>query len=139
MNRKEMISALAEIRDELVRDEHDKTRLTTLMTQPHDVPVGAVRVVGQPEQRVIRSSDPSMVAHEKTIVRTTLHTVMTTLNGWIESARDNHDALGHRGEDRECWTQFAPSDFRNMINDTARELGVAEFLLPKTPKEDEVR
>jgi hypothetical protein len=63
------------------------------------------------------------------------------LDGWIEGARENHDAMGHKYENRgeECWTQFHPADIRNMINDVARELGLAEFPAPAKPKEDEVR
>lgn len=70
-----------------------------------------------------------------------LRTLLETLDGWIEGARSNHDGFSHRGEPigEECWTQYAPADIRRMINDAAREVGVAEFSAPKTPKEDEIR
>jgi hypothetical protein len=70
-----------------------------------------------------------------------LSRMLSMLDGWIEGARENHDGLDHRGENRgsECWTEFHPADIRNMINDVARELGLAEFPKPGTPKEDEVR
>lgn len=64
------------------------------------------------------------------------------LDGWIEGARSNHDALDHRGESRgeECWTQFHPSDIRRMVNDAAREVGLStEFADPEVATEDKVR
>lgn len=70
-----------------------------------------------------------------------LSSMLSMLDGWIEGFRENHDGLGHRGENRgeECWTQFHPADIRNMVNDVARELGLTEFPKPEMPKEDEVR
>lgn len=67
--------------------------------------------------------------------------MLSMLDGWIEGARENHDGMGHRNENRgeECWTQFHPTDIRRMVNDVARELGLAEFPEPANPKEDEVR
>jgi hypothetical protein len=67
---------------------------------------------------------------------------LDVLDGWIEGARSNHDALDHRGESRgeECWTQFHPSDIRRMVNDAAREVGLsAEFADPEVATEDKVR
>jgi hypothetical protein len=70
-----------------------------------------------------------------------LYTMLGVLDGWIEGAHSNHEALGRRGErtDRLCWTEFHPSDIRRMVNDAARELGVGEFPRPAAPKEDEYR
>ena len=70
-----------------------------------------------------------------------LRVLLEEIDGWIEGARENHDALDHRGESAgdECWTRWAPADFRSMVNDAARRVGVAEFPKPKTVKEDEVR
>lgn len=67
-----------------------------------------------------------------------LYVLLVVLDGWIEGARSNHDALGHRGEPRgeECWRQFAPEDIRRMVNDACREVGISEFPYPKVPKED---
>jgi hypothetical protein len=78
---------------------------------------------------------------ETTGARQALSRMLQMLDGWIEGARENHDGLGHRNENRgeECWTQFHPADIRSMINDVARELGLAEFPKPEKPKEDEVR
>jgi hypothetical protein len=63
------------------------------------------------------------------------------LDGWVQGARENHDALDHRGESTgsECWTQFHPSDIRRMVNDAAREVGLSEFALPEVATEDKVR
>lgn len=71
-----------------------------------------------------------------------LYTLLTVLDGWIDGAHDNHEALEHRGRENrgeECWRTFAPSDIRNMINDAARELGLTEFPEPKSPREDTYR
>lgn len=68
--------------------------------------------------------------------------LLAVLDGWIDGARSNHDALGHRGENRgeECWTQFHPSDIRRMVNDAAREVGLSvEFADPEVAEEDKVR
>jgi hypothetical protein len=107
-------------------DRYGPAPVPTLMTQPHDVPVGTVRVAGA----TIR--DGAQVA---------LSRMLDMLDGWIEIARENHNGLGHRGENRgeECWTQFHPVDIRRMVNDVARELGLTEFPEPAKPKEDEAR
>lgn len=70
--------------------------------------------------------------------RQALAIVRAVLDDWIRGARENHEALGHRHENtgEECWRTFAPSDFRNMINDAARELGVDEFPAPEIAEED---
>ena len=70
-----------------------------------------------------------------------LYSLLVNLDGWIEGAHSNHEALGHRGEstDARCWTQFHPDDIRRMINDVARELGLSEFPTPEVPKEDTFR
>ncbi len=70
--------------------------------------------------------------------REALAAVLSVLDGWIEGARENHYAMEHRGENRggECWRQFAPDDFRRMINDAARQVGIREFDYPGAPRED---
>jgi hypothetical protein len=79
----------------------------------------------------------SDLAHAK---RAALQAALDALDGWIESAQENHGASGHRYEDRgrECWRSFAPADIRNMINDAAREVGLKPFPAPKAPEEDEL-
>ena len=70
--------------------------------------------------------------------RQALAIVRAVLDDWIRGAKENHEAMDHSRENRgsECWRTFAPSDFRNMINDAARELGLQEFPLPEVPEED---
>lgn len=77
----------------------------------------------------------------KALVSSVLYALLVNLDGWIQGARDNHDALDHRGEPRgdECWTRWAPADIRSMINDVAREFAVGEFPRPEVAKEDAVR
>lgn len=101
---------------------------------------------GSAGELICRNEDPApigtpnrdraaQVAADK---RQALAIVRAVLDDWIRGAKENHEALGHRRENRgeECWRTFAPSDFRNMINDAARELGVDEFSLPDAPEED---
>jgi hypothetical protein len=54
----------------------------------------------------------------------TLVTVLGVLDGWIEGAKENHDALEHW--DPKCCDTFRDEDIRRMVNDAARELGVTE-------------
>lgn len=70
--------------------------------------------------------------------RRTLGVVLRTLDFWIEGAKENHEAMQHRGENigSECWRSFAPDDIRNMINDAATELGLATFPVPPHPEEE---
>lgn len=64
--------------------------------------------------------------------------VLRTLDDWIEQAKENHEALDHRNcrKGEECWRRYAPSDIRTMVNDVARDLGLAKFPAPATPEED---
>lgn len=74
------------------------------------------------------------------VKRDTLRTVLETLDGWIEGAHGNHDAMGHGGRENigeECWRIYSPSDIRRMINDAAREVGIVEFPAPPAPSEDQ--
>lgn len=52
-----------------------------------------------------------------------LRTMLDVLDGWLEGAAENHEALDRREpfDDR-----FAPDDIRRMVNDVAREHGVRE-------------
>jgi hypothetical protein len=81
------------------------------------------------------------VSDRKALVSSVLYSMLVNLDGWIQGARENHDALDHRGESvgEECWTRWHPADFRSMINDVAREFGVSEFPRPEVAKEDAVR
>lgn len=86
-----------------------------------------------------RPEKPVMASELVEAKRRALGAVLEALDGWIENARDNHEASGHRGESRgeECWRSFAPDDLRNMINDAARDVGLNEFPKPKNPPEDQ--
>jgi hypothetical protein len=56
-----------------------------------------------------------------------LKAVLAVLAGWIEGARENCSAMEHRRHNGPlCGMHFEVDDFRNMINDAARELGTVE-------------
>lgn len=52
-----------------------------------------------------------------------LSAMLPMLDGWIEGARENHEAFDRRDA---FDTSFEPDDIRCMVNDVARELGVPE-------------
>jgi hypothetical protein len=89
---------------------------------------------------VVKPGTLTETASQKTAASLALYMVLVQLDGWIESSRSNHyeSGSGHSSEPRggECWTQFHPSDIRRMVNDAARELGVAEFPEPNPGRED---
>ncbi len=61
--------------------------------------------------------------------RRTLRIFLTTLNNWVQGQKDNHEALDHReNPGYECWRSFSYADIRNMVGDTARELGLGDVL-----------
>lgn len=112
-------------------------------------PIGLTETV---DRKAEADEDPAEVARRyaaptvdetdrKALVSSVLYALLVGLDGWIEGARENHDALDHRGESvgDECWTRWAPADVRSMINDVAREFGVGEFPRPEVAKEDAVR
>lgn len=96
--------------------------------------IDAAADADQARQEKVKTNPPDVVAAK----RVALATVLTTLDGWIEGAQDNHRALEHRGENTgaECWRRYAPEDIRAMVNDAAREVHVKTFLAPKTAQED---
>lgn len=102
MNNAEMVKALGEVRDQLVRNG------AAIDNRP-------VREVAEQERKLTKDA-----------CYTALSQMMLVVQSWVEGAKDNHAALGHRGEliGSECWTQFTPEDIFNMINDTAREVGI---------------
>lgn len=58
-----------------------------------------------------------------------LKAMLNVLNGWIEGAQENCDALGHTshgGDHGVCGKAFAPDDIRRMANDAARLVGTRE-------------
>ena len=68
-----------------------------------------------------------------------LKAMLGELDGWIRGCKENHQGLGHRGENTgdECWRSFAPSDIRRMVNDAAREVGLNEFTEPEPGSAEE--
>lgn len=75
---------------------------------------------------VVTEPTGSSALFTRTAQGSALHAMLDTLNGWSKDTRSNHEALGHRGEDRgsECWISFTITDIRDMINETARALGI---------------
>jgi len=88
---------------------------------------------------VVDSGGPLGAAGQRGAHRA-LMKLLAVLDGWIEGAHSNHEALGHRGEIMPCWTQFHPVDIRRMVNDAASELGLSvEFADPEVATEDKTR
>lgn len=54
-----------------------------------------------------------------------LSAVLSAIESWEEGARENHEALDHRGENtgNECWTNWKREDIERMVDDAAREVG----------------
>lgn len=72
---------------------------------------------------------------------TALRTFLTVLDGWIDGARVNHYALGHRDEPigEECWRSFTPDDIRTMVDDAARDHHLPPFVHANPRMEDRAR
>lgn len=47
--------------------------------------------------------------------------MLDNLAGWIEGAKENHEASEHHDEVQPCWSRFYTSDIRAMIADAERE------------------
>jgi hypothetical protein len=60
---------------------------------------------------------------------TALRAMLDVLDGWIEGAAENHEAMSHR--DNDCCRDFAPADIRRMVNDAAAELRVPALYVPE--------
>ena len=119
-------------------------RLDAILSKMPAAPVHEAQRAAEPAPRPRmprRKRGPLNTRDQRETASLALYTLLTVLDGWIEGAHENHEALGHRGEstDRLCWTEFHPSDIRRMINDAARELGLSEFPEPTTPREDTYR
>lgn len=55
-----------------------------------------------------------------------LREVIRQADSWHDSARSNHEALGHRDRFAECCGSFVVTDIKNMVNDAARKMGLPE-------------
>lgn len=134
MNIDEAIAALTEVRDGLLIERAQQKRGARVLLTTHHLD-GTKTVATQ--ERTSETAEADKLAGASLAI-TTLHEM---LDGWIETAFENHEGSGHRGENRgdECWRRFAPSDIRTMINDAAREMGIGEFPRPEVEKEDTYR
>lgn len=117
-----LLTVLTEIRDRLPESDTE------------DVPTKALTIHHLDGTKTVTLTRPA-----KEAVNMALTAMLGMLDGWIEGAQEDHEAMGHRDENRgsECWRSFAPADIRNMINDAARELGLTEFPAPVEPREDQ--
>jgi hypothetical protein len=90
---------------------------------------------GRPAVKPVEGAKGSELAAAK---RMALLAVLDALDGWIETAYNDHKASGHRAEPvgAECWRQFEPSDIRRMVNDACIEVGLKPFPEPRNPTED---
>lgn len=118
-------------------------RLDSILAKMAVAPVYQPERPAEPAPRPRRKRGPLTTRDQRESASLALYTLLTVLDGWIEGAHENHEALGHRGEstDQLCWTEFHPSDIRRMVNDAARELGLSEFPEPAEgqAKEDQYR
>lgn len=53
----------------------------------------------------------------------TARAMLSVLDGWIEGARENNEALGRREDDAEM---FHANDVRRMVNDACRVMGTSD-------------
>ncbi len=122
--------------DRYVDKYGDPVTLTNLPTRLRELRPESVTPAAAPEP----AEDPTTpVTNHKAGAHHALVVTLQVLDEWIRGAKENHEALEHRGREgrgKECWRSFAPSDIRHMINDAARELGLAEFAAPADPEED---
>jgi hypothetical protein len=92
-----------------------------------DVPLDELADLPPATDPALEDNVPELVERiERRAKYVALRHMLHVLDGWIEGAQGNHEALGHRGESSPCWNRFDAEDFRRMVNDAARELGVPE-------------
>jgi hypothetical protein len=93
----------------------------------------ADRVVGMPVAGRPRTAELGEAQ------RGALRVLLSVLDDSISGARRNHRAMEHRAEPvgDECWRHFHPADIRVMVNDAAREMGIAGFPDPQHPREND--
>jgi hypothetical protein len=143
MDRETMINTLQEMRDALVRERDIPRQLPRALIPGHQHKASchgpAGEMVCESYPKVVGTPSASGYLGRQADKSQALAIVWTVLDDWIRGGRENHEALGHRDENRgeECWRSFTPGDIRNMINDAARELGLLEFPLPETGQAEE--
>lgn len=107
------------------------------LTPVTEVPLGQVPVsaVGMTPLSVTAAELAEMSKHvaeliAKRLVRRAAYDmgrmVLSSLDGWIEGVRDNHEANGHRDAFESCCGMFHPGDIRAMVNDACRVMGAPE-------------
>lgn len=91
------------------------------------------RAMAEPALVADPATDDSVPELAERIVRRAqfeaLRTMLSVLDGWIDGAAENHEAMSHR--DNDCCRDFAPADIRRMVNDAATELRVPEPYVPE--------
>lgn len=131
-----LLAALGEIRDQLAHLRPAVVHVPQVGPSPYFVDV-AFEPPAKPDEEPVEGPT---AAQRAAWMREALTTVLEALDGWIESAHENHGALDHRGEPRggECWRQFHPQDIRLMVGDAARQLKIEAPEAAGVPKEDVV-
>lgn len=109
--------------------------LVTIMQANTDrvTPTGAARLVAVPADAILPTPADPRAAQSQA-----LYAMLVNLDGWIDGAKENHEALEHRGENigSECWRSFEAADIRTMVNDVCRELGIQPFPIAAVNVED---
>jgi hypothetical protein len=77
----------------------------------------------QAEKKAAKDSTP--VTNAKLGSWGALHTMLGVAEGWAETAHENELAMDHRDVKRPDEQAFFLADIRTMLNDAARELGLA--------------
>jgi hypothetical protein len=92
---------------------------------PHEVVIGDDVTLTD-----LRLADEALVGRiVKRAVYDAGRALLDVLDGWVEGATGNHEALGHR--DADCCNTFHPEDIRVMVNDAMRLMGAPEHRIPQ--------
>jgi hypothetical protein len=119
-------TAVADAENVIWLRQGQQSRWKTL-TEPHEIVRDSVLIYEYgPLTRVEDPRAPALA--DASSAGLALRTVLNVLDQWIAGARENHEALGHRGEGLggECWQSHHSNDIRQMVNDAARDLGLDE-------------
>lgn len=130
----EQTRTLYQIRDSLNAAFRPDTRADVVNVPKVNVPMRAEKPA-RPAEAVAAALKESELAQVR---REALTVVLDVLDGWIEGKWSNHHALEHRAEPvgSECWQRFSPADFRVMVNDAARQLGMRNLPARKPIEKD---
>jgi hypothetical protein len=108
--------------------------------RPADLVAVAAAVVGSAAAAQVVGPSPVVLSADlaRRIVKRAQHValvaVLESLDGWIEGAKEDHEGMEHRDENRgeECWARFTSGDFRIMVNEAARVLDTDLPWVPPT-------